>query len=593
MTEYRAPIEDIRFALDHVANYAELEDWDSHSDASMETASAVLEEAAKLAQDVLSPLNVVGDQQAAKMVGGQVVTPEGSQEAYNLLTEGGWIGLTAPEEFGGMNMPETLGAAVTELWHGANVGFSLNVTLTYGAAAALMEHASEEISTTYVPKLLEGKWTGTMNLTEPQAGSDLGALRCKAEKQSDGTYLISGQKIFISYGDHDLAENIVHLVLARTPDAPAGSRGISLFVVPKFIPDENGNPGQRNQVTCVSLEHKLGLHASPTAVLSFGDEGGATGWIIGEENRGLAYMFVMMNRARFEVGIQGIGVAERAYQRALAYAGDRIQGRPFDRESGVPIIGHPDVRRMLLMMKSQTEAARALALYAGKCMDGAHHHPDKDTRIHYDRSSQFLTPIVKGWSTELATEIASIGIQVHGGLGFIEETGAAQYLRDARILSIYEGTTGIQANDLVFRKLLADEGATAETLLNMIETDIAEQAGRDSVVEIATALDQALNMARKATGWILKNSNSPSVVAAGASPYLRLMGTLLGGWVSLRTASAAAMGLSEQSGSERFLRSKLATARFYADHVLCHISGLAAEITQGSASIIDPEDELL
>lgn len=589
MTDYKPPIEDIRFALEHVADYGELESWGAHSDASLETASAILEEAGRLAQDVIAPINVVGDEQGARMIDGKVVMPDGAHDAYQHVVEGTWIGVTGPEEYGGMNLPEPLGAAISELWHGANVGFSLNMTLTFGAAAALEEHASVEIKETYVPKMLEGVWTGTMNLTEPQAGSDLGALRSKAVRQEDGTYLVSGQKIFISYGDHDLAENIVHLVLARTPDAPAGSKGISLFVVPKFLLDEAGNPTEINQVRCVSLEHKMGIHSSPTSVLSFGDEGGATGWLVGEENRGLEYMFVMMNRARFEVGVQGIGVAERACQKAIAYAKERVQGRPFDRERGTPIIGHPDVRRMLLLMKSQTEAARALALFGGKCLDGAHKHPDDEGRRDFDRVSQFLTPVIKGWSTELATEIASLGIQVHGGLGFIEETGAAQYMRDARILSIYEGTTGIQANDLVFRKLLADNGETAARVFAMVENEL-ENAADSEGGDLAISLAEALSVARETTGWICGNATSPADIAAGAVNYLRLIGTVLGGWATLKSCNAAERLLAAGAGDPNFLNAKLATGRFYAHHVLPQIGALSRTIVNGAASVLEPMD---
>ncbi len=447
MTDYAAPLADMRFALTEIAGIDEIARLPGCEQASPDVVDAVLEEAGKLAGGVLAPLNRIGDRQASRLENGVVRTPDGFKEAYAKYVEGGWNALPFPPEHGGQGLPMALSTAVFEMWNSANMGFALCPLLNVGAVEALHAHGTQEQKQVYLPKLVSGEWTGTMNLTEPQAGSDVGALRTRAVRDGDG-YRITGQKIFITYGEHDMAANIVHLVLARLPDAPPGTRGISLFLVPKFLVDADGKLGQRNDVRCVSLEHKLGIHASPTCVLAYGDNGGAVGFLIGEENRGMECMFTMMNNARLNVGLQGVAIAERAYQQARDFARQRVQSRPVTATSGdtYPIIHHPDVRRMLLSMRAQTEAMRALAYYTAGAIDRARHYPDSEARAAQQRRVDLLIPVVKAWSTDLGVEIASTGVQVHGGMGFIEETGAAQHLRDARIAPIYEGTNGIQAS---------------------------------------------------------------------------------------------------------------------------------------------------
>ncbi|WP_040847800.1 acyl-CoA dehydrogenase family protein, partial [Nitrospirillum viridazoti] len=466
---YQAPLKEIRFVLNSVVGLDKVAAYPAFEAATPDLVDAVLEEGAKLADNVLAPLNVAGDRQGSKLTDTGVRTPDGFKDAYRQFVEGGWNSVPFDPDHGGQGLPWTLFVALLETWTSANMSFALGPLLTQGAVELLTAHGSDEQKTLYLEKLISGEWAGTMNLTEPQAGSDVGAVRTRALRQDDGTYRISGQKIFITYGDHDWTDNIVHLVLARTPDAPSGTKGISLFIVPKFLLNADGTPGERNDAYCVGLEHKLGIHASPTAVMSYGDKGACVGYLVGEENRGIEYMFTMMNNARLGVGLQGVSIGDRAYQQALAYAKTRVQSR--DVAGGpqpVTIIHHPDVRRMLLTMRSKVEAARAIVYFTAASLDGRHHHPDAEAARQAGLLNDLMTPVAKAWSTDIGVEVASLGVQVHGGMGFIEETGAAQYYRDARIAPIYEGTNGIQANDLVFRKLGRDGGATARALFALM-----------------------------------------------------------------------------------------------------------------------------
>jgi 3-(methylsulfanyl)propanoyl-CoA dehydrogenase len=586
VTDYAAPLADMRFALTEIAGIDEIARLPGCEQATPDVVDAVLEEAGKLAGGVLAPLNRVGDRQASRLENGVVRTPDGFKEAYAKYIEGGWNALPFAPEHGGQGLPFVLATAVFEMWNSANMGFALCPLLNVGAVEALHAHGTEEQKHLYLPKLVSGEWTGTMNLTEPQAGSDVGALRTRAVREGD-RYRITGQKIFITYGEHDMAENIVHLVLARLPDAPPGTRGISLFLVPKFVVAADGSLGQRNDVRCVSLEHKLGIHASPTCVLAYGDNGGATGFLIGEENRGMECMFTMMNNARLNVGLQGVAVAERAYQQARDFARQRVQSRPVTATSAGtdPIIHHPDVRRMLMSMRAQTEAMRALAYYTAGAIDRARHHPDGDMRAVQQRRVDLLIPVVKAWSTDLGVEIASTGMQVHGGMGFIEETGAAQHLRDARIAPIYEGTNGIQANDLVGRKLLRDGGMAAQNLLvemRALDTVLATQPG-DHIAAIRRPLLPGIDALALATQWMVERAPSALPDAlAGAVPYLKLMGTVTGGWLMARAALAAQQHLARGDGDRAFHQAKLLTARFYAEHVLATAPSLLPAVAGGS-----------
>ncbi len=536
MATYRAPLEDMLFVLRQLAGIDELAALPDFADAGYDTARAVLEECAKFNEGVVAPLNRSGDLQPATLDNGEVKTSPGFAEAFRGFVEGGWQGVQHPEQFGGQGLPKLVATPCIEMLNSANLSFALCPLLTDGAIEALLTAGSPTQQALYVPNLISGDWTGTMNLTEPQAGSDLALVRTKAVPQPDGSYRIFGQKIFITYGEHDMAKNIVHLVLARTPDAPEGIKGISLFVVPKYIVDEQGESGKRNDVWCASIEHKLGIAASPTAVLLYGDDkgevgAGAIGYRIGEENRGLEYMFVMMNAARFAVGIQGIAVAERAYQHAVAYAKERVQSRDVAGSSGpVTIIHHPDVRRLLMSMRAHTEAARALAYVAAAHSDWAHHATDEATREQHRRLYEYLVPVVKGWSTEMSIEVASLGVQVHGGMGFIEETGAAQYYRDARILTIYEGTTAIQANDFVGRKTVRDRGAVAKQLLEQVrETEqTLEERGGEDLVAIAARLRTGREALSRAVDYVVDAfGDDVRSVFAGSVPYLKLAGVVL------------------------------------------------------------------
>jgi alkylation response protein AidB-like acyl-CoA dehydrogenase len=544
-----------------------------------------LEEAAKFNQDVVAPLNWPGDQNPSVLRDGEVYTTPGFKEAFEQFAAAGWQGVVHPAEFGGQSLPKLIATACFEMAHSASLSFALCPMLTDGAIEALLTAASPELQKTYIPKMVSGEWTGSMCLTEPQAGSDLSMVRSRAVPQDDGTYKIFGTKIYITYGEHDMAKNIVHLVLARTPDAPEGVKGISLFVVPKVIVHADGSLGERNDVQCVSIEHKLGIKASPTAVLQFGDHGGAIGYLVGEENRGLEYMFVMMNAARFAVGMQGIAVAERAYQKAVQYAKDRVQSRDLAGSPGpVAIIHQPDVKRMLMTMRAYVEASRALAYYAAAQYDAQHASPDEAARKGGQAIYEFLVPIVKGFSTEMSIEVASLGVQVHGGMGFIEETGAAQHYRDARILTIYEGTTAIQANDLVGRKTVRDGGATAQVLIGKIkqtEKDLASTGSAD-----AKAVLKQLIPAREAfeasVSYILANAKTEvKAVYAGSFAYLRLCGLVLGAWQMAR-ALLAAEGL--RSSDSSFYDAKIATARFFAENLLPQAQALATSIVESGHS---------
>jgi 3-(methylthio)propanoyl-CoA dehydrogenase len=589
MSTYLAPLADMRFALHELAGLGEVAALPGLQEVSPELVDAVLSEAAKFAQEVLDPLNRVGDREGARLTEDGVKAAPGYADAYRKFVDGGWNALAGEVRYGGQGLPHAVATAVHEIWNSANMAFCLAPMLTSGVLEAFHHHASDDQRSLFLPKLTTGEWTGTMNLTEPQAGSDLSAVRMQATKEGDH-YRLRGTKIFITWGDHDVAENIVHLVLARTPDAPEGVKGISLFIVPKYLVAPDGGRGERNDVKCVSLEHKLGIHASPTCVLAYGEAKGAVGYLIGEENRGLEYMFTTMNHARLGVGVEGVGIAERAYQHALEYARTRVQGRAIGQKSGdrVTIIHHPDVKRMLLAMKSQTEAMRALAYTTAAALDKAQRHPDAAERRRSQSRADLLTPVVKGWCTEQAVDITSLGVQVHGGMGFIEETGAAQYLRDARITTIYEGTTGIQANDLVGRKIAYDAGAAAGELITEMRRDADSLARLGADFEASTRnMTHAVDSLESATRWLVQSySGSPQSAAAVAVPYLKLFGTVAGGWMMSRAAVAAHSKLEDPQADTRFLSAKLATARFYAEHILPHARAHADAVLEGSETVV-------
>jgi alkylation response protein AidB-like acyl-CoA dehydrogenase len=583
---YQAPLKDMLFNIEHLARIDQVARIPGFEDAGLETAQAVLEECAKFNEGVIAPLNWEGDKYPSSFHDGKVTTTPGFREAYAQFTAGGWQGLQHPADFGGQGLPKTIGAACGEMINAANMSFALCPLLTDGAIEALLTAGSDELKAVYLEKLVSGEWTGTMNLTEPQAGSDLAAVRTRAEPQPDSSYKIFGTKIFITYGEHDMAQNIVHLVLARVQGAPEGVKGISLFVVPKFLVNADGSLGARNDVHCVSIEHKMGIKASPTAVLQYGDHGGAIGYLVGQENRGLEYMFIMMNAARYGVGVQGIAISERAYQKAVVYARDRVQSRPVDGSLNAagPIIHHPDVRRMLMTMRAATEGCRAMASVAAAAYDAAHHHPDAEVRKQNAAFYEFMVPLVKGYSTEMSLEVSSLGVQVHGGMGFIEETGAAQYYRDAKILTIYEGTTAIQANDLVGRKTGRDGGQTARAIAAQIEateSQLLAHAHAD-----AKALGQRLRAARQAfldvVDFIAAQSRAnPAAAYAGSVPYLMLAGNLMAGWQLGRSMLVALEQIA--SGNDvPFMQAKVATARFYGDHLLSRTPGLRDSVVSGA-----------
>ncbi|GAB2182083.1 acyl-CoA dehydrogenase [Denitratisoma sp. agr-D3] len=585
MTVYVAPVKDMMFVLEEVAGLDEVAALPGCDEVGADLVAAVLEEAGRLAEEVIAPLNKTADQQGATFADHAVKTAPGFKDAYRQFAEGGWVGLTCDPDYGGQGLPYLLSIPVSEIWNSASTAFALCPMLTSGAIEALTHHASAELKAIYLPKMISGEWTGTMNLTEPNAGSDLAAVRTKAVPNGDH-YLISGTKIFITYGEHDYTDNIVHLVLARLPDAPAGVKGISLFVVPKFLVNGDGSLGKRNDAKCVSIEHKMGIHGSPTAVMAFGEEGGAVGYLVGEANRGLEYMFTMMNHARLAVGLEGVGIAERAYQQALAYALERIQGRVVGREGNLPIAYHPDVRRMLMTMRAQTEAMRALSFIAAAAMDKAGRVADGEQRKIHQARIDLLIPVVKAWCTELANEVAYAGVQVHGGMGFIEETGAAQHQRDARITTIYEGTTGIQANDLMGRKVARDGGAAAYALLAEMDADAAKAAGLASLSVLGQALTAGVADLKAATDWIVAHyaGDTPGTLV-GAVHYLKLFGTVAGAWSLVRSAVAAQTKLDGGSGDAGFCRQKIATANFYADQVLPLSASLLTMIRRGPASL--------
>jgi len=585
MTDFTPNLDDMRFTLNHVADLENVSKLNGFGHADPATVSALLDEAGRFMAEVMAPLNRVGDEVGAKLgADGAVTTPEGFKDAYDSYIEAGWAAAHMPEEWGGGGLPLLAGVAIDEMHKAANLAFSLCPMLTHGSIVALVAHGADELKRAYLPKLVSGQWTGTMNLTEPEAGSDVGALRSKAIKQDDGTYRIFGTKIFITWGDHDLTENIIHLVLARTPDAPPGTRGISMFVVPKFLLDESGDPGERNDVKVVSIEHKLGIHASPTCVLSFGDDGdGAVGYLVGDEMAGMRNMFTMMNAARIGVGMEGISISERAYQRAVKYAEERIQGRAIGAtaKESVPIIRHPDVRRMLLTMRAYTEAMRALLYIAAEGADIAAHADAAEEREKARDRLALLTPIVKAWSTDIGVEMTSLGVQVHGGMGYVEETGAAQYLRDARIAPIYEGTNGIQAIDLVLRKLPLGNGEVVRAFIAEMTGALEEMSDHDDLGAFRDELTTAIQTLADTSTWLGMKLVEGDIDAAlaGATPYLRQFGTVVGGWLMARSAVAAKQDLSDFD--EDFRANKVNTARFYGEHLLPQANGLVPTIKGG------------
>ena len=584
MSEYKAPLRDFHFLINEMLDFAEIAKLPGFEEAP-DIVDPVLEEAGNFASNVLAPLNAVGDRQGAKWSDGNVTTPKGFKEAYRQFAEAGWIGLPIPPDYGGQGLPQVLATATLEMWNASNLGFSLCPLLNQGAIEAILLVGTDEQKKRYVPNLVSGKWAGTMDLTEPQAGSDLAQVRTKAVPQGDH-YLLSGNKIFITYGEHDYTENIIHLALARTPNAPEGVKGISLFIVPKVNVKADGSLGERNDIQCASIEHKLGIHASPTCSINYGEKGGAVGYLIGKENEGLKYMFIMMNLARFSVGIQGYAQADLAYQMALKYAKDRVQSKDVAAKEWTPvrIIEHPDVRRMLMDLKSQVEAMRAVAFYTAVALDQAHLNPDPKIREEQQAIIELFTPIVKAWSTELGTQLVSEALQVFGGMGFIEETGIAQVYRDVRIAQIYEGTTGIQANDLLGRKFLKDMGKTATRVITQMQATVKEldASENDDVKAIGKELGKAVGALGETSMWLGSNAMKDlKGVFAGAVPYLMLWGYVAGGWQMARAALIAA-----RKSGDPFYDAKLVTARYYADHVLPKALGLKHEITAGGKSTL-------
>jgi alkylation response protein AidB-like acyl-CoA dehydrogenase len=586
---YKAPLKDMLFDIKHLAGIDQIAQIPGFEEAGYDTAQAVLEECAKFNEGVLAPLNRDGDINPSSWKNGEVTTTPGFKDAVRQYVEGGWQGLQHPADYGGQGLPKTIGAACGEMLNSANMSFALCPLLSDGAIEALLTAGSDELKAVYLEKLVSGQWTGTMNLTEPQAGSDLAMVRSRAEPQPDGSYKVFGTKIFITYGEHDMAENIVHLVLARVTGAPEGVKGISLFVVPKFMVGADGALGARNDVHCVSIEHKMGIKASPTAVLQYGDHGGAVGYIVGQENRGLEYMFIMMNSARYAVGMQGIAIAERAYQKAVSFAKDRVQSRPVDGSinASAPIIHHPDVKRMLMTMRAYVEGCRGMAAVAAAAYDASHHHPDADVRKQNQAFYEYLVPLVKGYSTEMSLEVTSLGVQVHGGMGFIEETGAAQYYRDAKILTIYEGTTAIQANDLVGRKTSRDGGQTARAIAAQIEKTEAGllRQGGAAAKTMARRLKAAREAFLDVVDFVAGNTKaSPNAVFAGSVPYLMLAGNLVAGWQLGRSLLVAEEELAKGNDAA-FMQAKITTAVFYADHLLSKAGGIRDSIVEGADSV--------
>lgn len=589
MTEYRAPLEEIRFSLETAGG---MRDWTSvpaFEEAGEDLIAAILEEAGKLASGIIAPTNRIGDEIGAKLTDNGVVTPDAFKPMHQAFVEGGWSTLSAKPELGGQGLPNALSIAVTEMVTSANMAYSLMPLLTAGAIEAIDAHGTEDQRHKYLPKMITGEWSGAMNLTEPSAGSDVGALRAKAVPQGDGTYKISGQKIFITWGDHDLSENVIHLVLARLPDAPAGTKGISMFLVPKFHVGDDGALGARNDVKCVSLEHKLGIHASPTCVMSFGEEDNCIGYIVGEENRGMANMFTMMNHARIGVGLEGVAIAERAYQHAASFAMERVQSAAIGSQSreSVTIINHPDVRRMLMTMRATAEAARAIIYRNVWALDRAHHMADEEARASAKGEADLLTPLSKAYSTDIGVEAASLAVQIHGGMGFVEETGVAQYYRDARIAPIYEGTNGIQALDLVGRKLNAEGGRHWQALLDEMRGFVANEGAA-----FAVQLQPAIDALDDAAHTLLKNGVEQVVdTAAAATPYLRLFSTVLGAYLLSRQAVEAEKRLKAGGGNPEFLQAKMTTAAFYREQILPSAVALLPSIKAGARHIIDMTED--
>ncbi len=600
MSNYIAPVKDMLFVLNELAGLDRVAQLPGYEEAAPDVVEAILEEAARFAGEVLAPLNFSGDQEGAKWHDKQVTMPAGFKEAYKQFSDAGWTALDCHPEHGGQGLPRLVSAAVREMWKSANMAFSLCPLLTNGAIEALELCGTPEQKQMYLPNMIAGLWTGTMNLTEPQAGSDLAAIRSRAEPQPDGTYRIFGQKIFITYGEHDMAGNIIHLVLARLPDAPEGVKGISLFVVPKFLVNADGSLGARNDAWCVSIEHKMGIHASPTAVMAFGDEGnfggGAVGTLVGRANEGLKYMFIMMNAARYAVGLEGLSLSERAYQQALAYARERVQGRAIEGSAApVAIVQHPDIRRMLMTMKSQIEAMRALAYAVAAAHDAAQRHPDENEKKRNQAFVDLMIPVVKGWLTETGNEIAYLGVQIHGGMGFIEETGAAQHMRDARITTIYEGTTGIQANDLIGRKIAREGGATLKAVVAMMQQTLVEVGQQQGAgfKAMGAALGKGIAAVAEAGTYIATQYGADvRAVAVGAVPFLRLMGIVSGGWMMARAALAAQANIAA-GNADPFYPAKIATAHYYAEHIMAAAPGLAQEVVHGGASALALADEML
>ncbi len=596
MTDYAAPIADMQFVATKLAGFDDVAALPGGEDLSEELLATIFEEGGKFASGVLAPLYRVGDTQGSHLENGVVRTPDGWKDAYGQFVEGGWNAVPFDPDFGGQGLPWLVATGLFDLWHSSNMAFTLCPMLTQAAVEAVSRYGSPAQKATYLEKMISGEWTGTMQLTEPQAGSDLAQVRAKAARDGD-QFRISGQKIFITYGDHEMTDNIVHMVLARTPDAPEGVKGISLFIVPKFLVNEDGSLGERNDVRCVSLEEKMGIHASPTAVMSYGENEGAVGYLVGEENKGLAYMFTMMNNARLSVGLEGVAIAERAYQKAAAFARERVQGRDIAGESpdSVAIIRHPDVRRMLMTMRALTEASRALAYYTAGKFDVALRAPDDSARAAAQARVDLLIPIVKGWGSEVGSEAAWNGVQVHGGMGFIEETGAAQFMRDAKIAEIYEGSNGIQAMDLIGRKLARDGGAEATKFISeMRELDGALADVGDELASLRKALNAGLRSLEDATAWMLESHKGDARdAAAGAMPYLRLWGTVAGGWLMAKAALIASSSLKTGDGDQRFLKAKITTAKFYGERILPRALALEADATAGADTVMALADDEL
>ncbi|WP_024340265.1 acyl-CoA dehydrogenase [Bradyrhizobium japonicum] len=589
---YRAPISDMLLSLNHGAGLKAAVEAGHYGDFDADLAAAVLEEAGKFASDVLAPLNKVGDEHGIKLEGGKVTTAPGWPDAYKRWTEGGWNAVSGPEGFGGQGLPLAINAACTEIWSAANVAFGLCPLLTASAIEALDAHGSDELKRIYLGKLVSGEWTGTMQLTEPQAGSDVGALRTRAEKQADGTYRLKGTKIFITYGEHDMTDNIVHFVLARLPDAPAGTKGISLFLVPKFMVNADGSLGQRNDIYASGVEHKLGMHASPTCTMTMGDHGGAIGFLIGEENQGMRCMFTMMNQARLGVGLEGVGVADRAYQQALSYAQERKQGRAVGRkgDGSDAIFVHPDVKRMLMRMRAQTAAARTICYATAVAIDVSTRAKDAKVRADAAARAALLTPMAKAYSTDIGNEVAYLGVQVHGGMGFIEETGAAQHYRDARITAIYEGTNGIQAIDLVTRKLAANGGASVWALLDELSATVSQvEASNDPGFGTTGAkLREAIDALTRSSKWLLERvASAPNEALAGATPYLQQFGSTLGGCLLASEALAA-----KADGNADAAR-HVALARFFAENIAVQAGALERTVTESAESVASADAVLL